>query len=283
MTGAQHNVTTHRGCPLRWEARGTGPPVVLIQGVGVGRNGWRPQVDVLAGRYRCLTFDNRGYGDSRPACEALTVELLATDVLALMDAQGWRDAHLVGHSLGGLIALQTALLARDRVRSLALLCTFGSGAVPTRLTWPILAAGLRTRIGSRRARRHAFLRLVLAPEERAALTPRARDALAARLADLFGRDLADQPAVIMDQLRCMRGEDLLPRLAGLDDVPCLVVSAEYDIIAPPSAGRELAAAIRGARYVEFDGAAHGMTVTAADRLNSLLLEHLDVAGARPAA
>jgi pimeloyl-ACP methyl ester carboxylesterase len=269
-----HNVTTHRGCPLRWEVAGSGPPVVLIQGVGVGRRGWSPQTDALASRYACFTFDNRGWGDSRPACARLSIELMATDVLALMDALSWSDAHLVGHSLGGLVALQTALLARDRVKSLALLCTFGSGAVPTRMALPLLYAGARTRIGTRIMRRRAFLRLVLAPRELAGMTPRARDVMAERLGELFGRDLADQPDIVMEQLRCMRDVDLMPRLVELDGLPTLVASAEHDIIAPPSAGRALAAGLGGARYVEIDGVAHGMTVTAADRVNAMLLEHL---------
>jgi pimeloyl-ACP methyl ester carboxylesterase len=268
--------TLHRGCQLSWSAEGEGPPVVLLHGMGIGAAGWRPQVDALGSRFTCLTMDNRGFGASQPLGERLTVELMAADVLAVMDAQGWESAHLVGHSLGGLVALYVAAGARQRVRSLALLCTFASGRVPTRMSWPILTIGIRSRIGSRAARRAAFLELVM---PRSVLNDADPAALAAELAVLFGHDLAEQPPVVMDQLRATKrasAEALLPALAGL---PTLVVSASDDIIAPPAAGRALAAGIPGARYVEIADAAHGVTIQRAAEVNTLLFDHLDRAAA----
>jgi pimeloyl-ACP methyl ester carboxylesterase len=249
----------------------------MVQGVGVGAMGWRPQVEELSARFRCLCFDNRGYGVSQWPDGALTLELMAEDVLALMDAQGWQSAHVLGHSLGGLVALYAARKARERVRSLSLLCTFPSGAAPTRLEPGLLWAGLRTRLGTRRMRRHAFLEMVLPPEE---LARADRDALAQQLAELFGRDLADSPAVLMQQFRVMRGADATPFLHELANIPTLVVSATHDRIAPPFAGRALAAGIPGARYVELTEGAHGAPIHLAARVNTLLLEHLDGAEAR---
>jgi pimeloyl-ACP methyl ester carboxylesterase len=182
----------HRGCRLAYNVRGDGPPVLLIQGVGLHGDGWRPQVDELAARNRCLTFDNRGMNRSQPIGVPLSVEQMAEDALVLMDAQGWESAHVVGHSLGGLIALHLALSARKRVRSLALLCTFARGRDATRLSPWMIWTGLRARIGTRRQRRRAFLKLVLPSETLAASDP---DALAERLAPIFGHDLAGQPPV----------------------------------------------------------------------------------------
>ena len=125
----------HRGCRLAYAVRGDGPPIVFIQGSGPHGDGWLPQVDELASRYRCLSFDNRGMGRSQPLGVRLTVEQMAEDVQILMDSQGWKSAHLVGHSLGGLVALCVALTARSRVRSLSLLGTFARGADATRLSW----------------------------------------------------------------------------------------------------------------------------------------------------
>ncbi|RKH62567.1 alpha/beta fold hydrolase [Corallococcus llansteffanensis] len=268
--------TSHRGCTLSWYVEGDGPPVVMIQGVGVGATGWRPQVEGLASHFRCLCLDNRGFGASQPPGEALTVELMADDVLALMDAQGWSSAHVMGHSLGGLVALTLAHRARERVRSLALLCTFASGAVPTRLTPRMLALGLRTQLGTRRMRRHAFLRMVLAPDE---LAHADRDALAEQLAELFDHDLADQPPVAMKQFGAMRRADATPYLREFAGLPTLVVSATHDPIAPPSAGQALAAGIPGARYVELPNASHGVTLRFAEQVNALLREHLEGAEA----
>lgn len=263
------------GCRLTGSRRGTGTPVLFIQGTGVHGDGWRPQVDALAVHHECLTFDNRGMGRSQPITGPLTVAQMADDALAVMDAAGWKSAHVVGHSLGGLIALQLALTARHRVRSLALLCTFANGRDATKLTPWMLWVGLRTQIGPRRSRRHAFLQMVLPPAELATVD---RDAMAEKLAPHFGHDLADQPPVVMKQLRAMKSCDLSSRLGELAGLPTLVVSAEHDRIAPPSSGRAIAAGIPGARYVELPGAAHGIPLTGAARINALLADHLAQTG-----
>jgi pimeloyl-ACP methyl ester carboxylesterase len=265
----------HRGCTLRGEVRGEGPPVLFIQGVGVAGSGWRPQVDALAATHRCLSFDNRGMGQSQPLAGPLSVDLMADDALALLDAQRIERAHVVGHSLGGLVALALAQKAKARVQSLALLCTFATGAIPTRFDWKILSVGLRSNLGPRRARRRAFLELVLPPAARARAD---LDALAEQLGALFGHDLADTPPVAMNQLGAMRKVDLTAGLAGLAGLPTLVVSAAHDVIAPPHAGRAIAAGIPGARCVELPDASHGAPVHQAERVNALLREHLAAAG-----
>lgn len=275
MVDAEPSPIEHRGCRLAYSVRGDGPPVLLIQGVAVHGDGWRPQVDGLADAYRCLSFDNRGMGRSQPLGVRLSVGQMAEDARVLMDAQGWSSAHVVGHSMGGLIALELALGARERVRSLSLLCTFAGGRRATPMTLWMLWVGLRTRVGTRRSRRHAFLRLVMPPDVLAAAD---RDALAERLAPIFGHDLGDQPPVVMKQLAAMRAYDATPRLGELAGLPALVVSAAGDRIAPPSVGRALAAGIPGARYVEIAGASHGVTIQCAERVNALLREHFAVAG-----
>jgi pimeloyl-ACP methyl ester carboxylesterase len=260
----------HRGCRFTYEVRGDGPPVLFIQGTGVHGDGWRPQVEVLAARYRCLTFDNRGMSRSQPMGAPLSVEQMAEDTLKLMDEQGWESAHVVGHSLGGLIAQHVAFTARKRVRTLALLCTFACGRDATRLSPWMFWVGLRTRIGTRRQRRHAFLKLVLPPDTLAASD---RDAVAERLVPLFGHDLADQPPIVMKQLAAMRRYDARRRLCELGGLPTLVVSAEHDRIARPELGRALAEGVPHARYVEMANASHGVTIERAEEINKLLDEH----------
>ena len=134
MPTATNATLLHHDCPLAYTITGEGIPVVLIQGVGVHGNGWLPQVEALARSWRCLTFDNRGMGKSLPIGAPVTVEQMTEDTLAIMDAAGMTSAQIVGHSLGGLVALHLALTARDRARSLALLCTFANGRVATRMT-----------------------------------------------------------------------------------------------------------------------------------------------------
>lgn len=258
------------GCRFHYDLVGVGPPIVFIQGTGVHGAGWAPQTTVLQSEFACLSFDHRGMGASQPTGARVTIAQLAQDTLALMDAQGWASAHVVGHSLGGLVALEVALAARPRVRSLALLCTFARGRDATRLTPAMLWTGLRTRIGTRAQRRRAFLELVLPASARDA------DGLAAiahELAPLFGHDLADQPPIVMTQLRAMTAYDATPRLAALEGIPTLVVSAAQDRIAPPALGRALASGLPGATYHELAGAAHGMPIQHAADVNAMLRTH----------
>lgn len=258
----------HQGCTLHYRVRGDGPPVLLIQGVGAQGDAWSPQVDALTADYRCLTFDNRGMARSQPLTGTLTVAQMADDARALLDAVGWPTAHVVGHSLGGLVALTLALANPGRVQSLALLCTFARGRDVAPLTWRMFWLGLGTVIGTRAMRRRAFLKLVMPPGQ----TP--TEALAARLAELFGHDLADQPPIVKHQLATMRKGDVLPRLGELAGTPTLVVSAKHDPIAPPALGRTLAAGVPGARYVEFADDSHALPVLNAPAVNGLLREHL---------
>ncbi|MEO6195152.1 MAG: alpha/beta hydrolase, partial [Thermoanaerobaculia bacterium] len=140
-------------------------------------------------------------------------------------------------------------------------------APPTpRMIW----IGLRTRVGTRRMRRRAFLQLVMSP---GTATGADADELAERLVPLFGHDLADQPPIVNRQLAAMRAYDASSRLDELAGLPSLVVNAVHDPIAPPRAGRVLAG-IPGSRYVELADASHGVPIQYPDRINALLLDHL---------
>ena len=209
-------------------------------------------------------------GASQPIGCALTVEQMAEDALALMDAEGWASAHVVGHSLGGLIAQAIALGARNRVRSLSLLCTFSRGADATRISAEMMWIGLRTRIGTRAQRRRAFLELTMPAEY---LRTQNIDELAERLGPIFGHDLADQPSIAMKQLSAARRYDATPRLGELAGVPTLVVAARHDRIARSEYGRAIAKEIPGAKFVEIADAAHGVTIQKAEETNCLLRDH----------
>src|SRR4051794_11416111 len=139
----KENSVAIAGCNLRYRVVGRGEPVVLIQGAGVYGSGWLPQVEDLCRDYRCLTFDNRGVGASLPIGKALSIEQMAEDTLALMDAEGWASAHIVGHSLGGIVAQQIALKNRARVQSLVLMCTFSRGSDASKMSPFVIWAGLR--------------------------------------------------------------------------------------------------------------------------------------------
>jgi pimeloyl-ACP methyl ester carboxylesterase len=259
------------GCSFAYNVRGEGEPAVFIQGVGLHGDGWLPQTEFLSATFRCLTFDNRGMAQSQPAGASITVEQMASDTLAIMDAAGFGAAHVIGHSMGGVIAQQIALTYPQRVRSLSLLCTSARGADATRLSWRLLWPSMRSRMGSRRMRRLAFLEIVMPPEYLSTQEP---DVLAERLSPIFGHDLAESPPVTIRQLNALMRFDARTRLAGLGGIPTLVLSATQDVIFPPRCGRRLAAGIPGARYLEVANSAHGVTIQRAGEVNNALSEHL---------
>ena len=266
---------------LYYEVAGQGVPLLLIQGVGVAGEGWRPQVDGLKQRFQTLIFDNRGIGKSVPCNGPISIEAMAEDARALMDAAGWESAHVVGHSMGGVIAQQLALDFSRHIRSLSLLCTFARGKDAARLTPWVLWMTLRTRIGTRRMRRRAFLEMICPP---AALQAADTDALAARFGALIGRDLADQPPILMKQLMAMSRHNTYNRLSELRNIPSLVISAEHDRIALPRYGQMLASAIPGARFELLRDASHGVIIHSPDRINDQLRRFLDsIEAAKPGA
>ncbi len=260
-----------QGCSLAWRIDGEGPPLIIIQGVGACGTSPNPQQELLSTRYSCLSFDNRGIGMSQPAGGALRLEQLAADVSALIGHFGWPAAHIIGHSFGGLIALQLALSDRARVRSLTLLCAFARGADASRLSFDLVWILTRMRFGPEAMRRKAFMELVLPvghPEMHTA-------AMAQRLSGIVGHDIADAPPIVSEQISLMRKSDLSGRLAELAGIPTLVVNGEKDRIARPELGRALAAGIPGARYVEVAGAGHTLPVIDPERCAELVLEHVD--------
>ncbi len=259
-----------QGCRLAYRIDGAGPPLVMIQGVGAHGIAYNPQVEILKASYTCLTFDNRGIGASQPVGKKLTVHQMAADALALMDHLGWQSAHIVGHSLGGLISLELALTARSRVRSLTLLNTFPNGADATRMSLQLLWISLRLKFGTRPIRRNAFMELVLAPGQEKTRTA----GLVERLARVFGHDIGDLPAISARQLAAMKAHDVTPRLGELAGIPTLVISGEKDLIARPASGKAIAAGIPGARYVEIAGASHAFPILEAERCADLIMKHL---------
>jgi aminoacrylate hydrolase len=269
------------GATIAYLCEGAGPAVLLVQGAGIVGEGWRPQIDGLRDRFTLVTPDNRGIGGSMLAprvagerAAPLTIEQMAADAIAVMDAAGFDRFHPAGHSMGGLIAQHIALTTPQRVISLAFLCTFLRGHQASRLTLAMLLTALRMRIGTRAMRRNAFLELVM-PTDYLQAAGRAR--LAADLRPLFGRDLAEQPAIVLQQLRAMSRYDASAQLGRLAPIPTLVVSAVHDRIAPPEYGRGLAAAIRGSTYVEMPDAGHGVTIQCADAVNEMRAAHFRAA------
>jgi len=248
---------------VRYEVAGDGPPVLLIQGVGVAGRGWAPQVGGLKDSFRLAWFDNRGLGDNPGSVGS--VDDMARDALAVLDALGWESAAVVGHSLGGVIAQAVAVLAPDRVDRLAALCTVARGRAAVSFAPADLWLNLRTMVGTRPQRRRAFFELVTDPS-----VPATEDAIGL-LEATFGRSLADLPACAQAQVLALARADYREALGDVN-IPALVVSATHDRIAKASQG-PLLAEVLGGEFVEVPGG-HAVTVQDAERINALLREFL---------
>jgi 3-oxoadipate enol-lactonase len=245
-----------------------GEPVLMIMGLAASSRLWYRLVPWLSRRHRVILFDNRGTGGSSPVRSRLTMASMASDALTVLDEAGVDSAHVIGASMGGMIAQHIALDHRDRVTSLVLACTTlggRSGAPP----WQLLAASaLRPIFGSRRT----FL--VVAPVLYAQKT---RDERPDRLREDLERRIQDNtpPLTVYAQMGAIRGHDTRARLGELAGLPTLVVHGLEDKLIPPSRGRELAELSPGAHLELIPSCGHLLATDAEETTASAILTHLE--------
>jgi 3-oxoadipate enol-lactonase len=263
-----------------YEADAPGDAVLLIMGLGASSRLWYRLVPWVARRQRAILFDNCGTGGSPIRRSRLTMSGLADDARAVLDHLGVESAHVIGASMGGMIAQHLALDHRARVRSLVLSCTTAGGrrgAPPWRM---LAASALRPLLGARRT----FPIVAPALYARATLEQRperADEDLARRIAD------NTSPLTIYAQLAAIAGHDTRKRLHELGGLPTLVVHGLEDSLVPPEHGRELARLIPGARLELVPGAGHMLTTDAEHQTAAAILGHLEhsphavAQGARP--
>lgn len=268
-----------RTARISFDVTGEGPDLVLVQGVGVPGSGWGPQQESLSRHFRVVTIDNRGIGQSTRGQEPLTIDVMADDIRAVLDALEVRQAHFGGHSMGGLLATHFALAHPDRVRSLMLLCSLFRGSDAARVTLWKSWVGLRCHLGTRKMRRRAFLEMLL-PD--GVMSRQERDAYAIEIEAVFGRDLAVQPPIVMAQLKALRHHRYPAPFESIQKKPCLVISGKEDRIAPPSYGEMLAQALK-CPFECWPNSAHGLPIRHAERLNSRWLTFLQGVDAREGA
>ena len=114
------------GVNINYQVQGQGEPLVMIMGFTAGRSGWMPQIPVFKKYYRVITFDNRGIGKSDKPPGPYSTKMMADDTVRLMDLLGIEKAHIMGVSMGGMIAQELAINYPQRVLKLVLACTYAS-------------------------------------------------------------------------------------------------------------------------------------------------------------
>lgn len=115
------------GIEVYYEIKGSGEPLVLIEGLGYSTWMWYKQVDELAKFFKVVTFDNRGVGKSDKPDQEYTIEVFADDTAELLSALGIKQAHILGVSMGGFIAQEFALKYPEMVNKLIICSTSFGG------------------------------------------------------------------------------------------------------------------------------------------------------------
>ena len=231
---------------IAWERRGSGFPLVLVHGLGYARWGWEPVADALAERYEVVLLDNRGIGESDAPPGPYTAAAMAEDVLRVLDGAGIERAHLLGTSLGGMIAQELVLAAPERVDRLVLACTTpgGSKAAPMP-EQTVRLIGEAPRLEPQVALRR-FVENALAPGAPAALVDRIMEHRVAT---------AQPPAAWAAQAAAGATFDAWDRLAEIS-APKLIVHGTADVVVDPANAALLESRIPDARVVLFEGAGH---------------------------
>lgn len=261
-------VAERDGAWLAYDVRGDGEPLLMIMGLSSSRKVWWRLLPRLEDHCRAISFDNRGTGDSDAVTGPLTMAGMVDDALAVLDAAGHETAHVIGVSMGGMIAQHLALDHRERVRSLILGCTTPGGrrgAPPWRL---LAATALRPLIGPSRTGT-LVAPLLYAEATRRDQPERMREDLRVRAAD------ATALRTTLAQMGAIARHDTRGRLGELAGLPVTVLHGEEDALVPCQQGRELAAAIPGAQLVTIPGCGHMLSTDAPDPVAAAVIEHLE--------
>ena len=234
------------GTELNYRLEGDGPEtIVLVNGLADDLETWVLQMDDLLGAgYRVLRFDNRGVGGSAKPAGPYTTELFAADTKALVDELGITGFHLMGVSMGGMIAQQYALAYPGDLQSVTFGCTYAApGPFCSRMfsMWADMAPVLGVPFIMRDVSLWAFTTSFF--EERAEEAAEFETAM----------KFMDQPVhAYLAQLSAIQTHDTTARLGEIS-VPTLVLAGEEDILIPVSLSRRLHEAVRGSEWATTPG------------------------------
>lgn len=243
------------------------PPIVMLHGIGGGKAQWAPQLDLLALHgWRAIAWDMPGYGESALPAGDYTFAALAASLTRLLDALAIERAMVLGHSMGGMVALETYAQAPERFAGLVLACTsaaFGNSDGD----WQ------RQFVAERLAPLDAGLGMV---EMAARQVPR-------MLPDSAPDNARERAIAIMSAvpeatyraaLRCLvtfDRRDVLPQIS----VPTLVVAAAEDGQAPPPVMEKMAGRIAGAEFEVLVGCGHLANLEQPAAFGGLVMEFLE--------
>jgi len=255
------------GTELHYLRAGEGEPLLLIQGMSATHLTWgRPFMDEMEGSFDCIVFDNRGMGLSGEADMPFTIADMAADTVGLLDALELDTAHVVGISMGGMIAQELALAHPERIRTLTLGATYCGGPEGTLMApedLQMLGAAMAS--GNRDQVFRAMWEINMSPGFRE------DDSRFAAFAEM-GAALPAPRQVILQQMRACGAHDTHQRLDRIT-LPTLVVHGDVDRLLGPGNGRQIASLIPDARLEMLEGIGHMFWWEQPQRSAELIREH----------
>jgi 3-oxoadipate enol-lactonase len=251
------------GVRLHVEEQGSGTAVLLLHGLGSSGAEWEQVAPQLAKRYRVIAPDCRGHGRSERPAGPYPVAQHGADLAALCDQMGVRAAHVVGLSMGGMIAFELAVKRPDLVRS-AVIINSGPDMVPRTLQLKLAFATrivLHRLLGQKRWSRMLARKLFPAPEQ-ASVRERVEAQFASNPPDAYAR-----------ATRGLIGWSVIDRIGEID-APALIVSSERDYT-PLALKQAYAAKMKRARVVELKSSGHAADLERPEELRAMIEEFLD--------
>lgn len=249
---------------IHYTERGRGKPLLMLMGFGAAGDLWGSEfLDALAAHFRLLLPDHRGTGATPRGTAPYTIPRLAQDSLAVLDREGILAAHILGVSLGGMIAQEIAIEHPARVRGLVLGCTTPGGPEEVQPRRTVLDD--LERVGLFGGRLNGLL---VTPEFLAR-----RTGLLTRLA-LRAMARPTSPRVLTEQLAAAASFDASARLHAII-APALVITGDRDTLIPAANSRLLVRGIRGAQGVIVKNTAHCFYWEAPERAAKAITDFLD--------
>ena len=259
------------GINIYYEVHGQGEPLVLIQGLGGGHASWFFQTRAFKKHYRVITFDNRGIGKTDKSSDPYTIKTMADDTIGLMDYLGVDKAHILGASLGGMVAQEIAIGYPQRVRKLVLVCA-STGEGDFADVHPELLRAIGTKEGSTEAdfRSVDFVK-VMSVIISLAFNKRLYRMLFANISKVHMK--LGRVAGHLEQMEAVVGHSTIDRL-HLIEAPTLVITGTEDRIVSPHFSEVIASQIPNAKLVKVEGGSHAFFMEMRGRFNKEVLDFL---------
>jgi 3-oxoadipate enol-lactonase len=270
MSMSRSGTVRANGQELYFEVHGEGPPLVLIMGIGYDARLWTlAQVPALSRMFQVVIFDNRDAGRSSQAAAGYTIADMADDVVALMDALDITRAHLLGLSMGGMIAQEFALRHQGRLHRLVL---SGCGAAPARVAFDPIRTWTWVKANDTSGEVFAGQQLTWLFST---AFLRNTEAVQQTIRMLTGNPNPVGPEAYNRQAQAYLRYDALDRLADVK-APTLVIVGEQDLLSPPWICREVADRIPGCQFeiIKGDGSSHVVPIERPDEFNHLVTNFL---------